>query len=314
MSNINPSSAYRELGRQLLQIRQAAGLTTRQLADKADVTKTQISRMENGLRISSTPDVILYVMNCGLTMIEAKPLVELCRIAERKVGYYISDARIGGSLQSLIFHETAAEHLVAFEPLVVPGLLQTPNYARAQVADLSKERMMGAVRTRMERQRILSLRNPGRFNFYIHEQALRLPVASHAVMAEQLLHLVLTTASENVTVRVVPSAAGARSVFGGPFKLLEFQEYRPLVYLDQRGGGLFIEDTDYVRDYHNEIPRLADVALDEDQSRSFMADLADEYDQRSEGNIPDALTREQLQRRKEVWPCGGELAKESLQP
>jgi transcriptional regulator with XRE-family HTH domain len=298
MSNINPSSAYRELGRQLLQIRQAAGLTTRQLADKADVTKTQISRMENGLRISSTPDVILYVMNCGLTVIEAKPLVELCRIAERKAGYYISDARIGGSLQSLIFHETAAKQSVIYEPLVVHGLLQTPSYARARIMavepDICEERTVAATRTREERQRILTLRNPARFTFYIHEQALRLPVGTDEIMAEQLLHIVLTAALDNVTVRIVPSAAGERSVFGGAFHLMEFEEYRPMVYLDSHTGGLIIEDRDHVRGYHELLPMLADIAMNEGQSREFAAELADAYDRGSQGGVAGVLAQEQL--------------------
>jgi transcriptional regulator with XRE-family HTH domain len=298
MSDINPSSAYRELGRQLLQIREAAGLTTRQLADKADVTKTMISRMENGRRISSTPDVILYVMHCGLTLIEAKPLVELCRIAERKAGYYLSDPKIGGSLQSLIFLESSAKQSIIYEPLLLPGLLQTSNYTRARLIavepDITKEQQAGAIRTRVERQRILSLRNPARFTFYIHEQALRLRVGSDELMAEQLLHLVLTAALGNVSLRIVPSAAGARTVFGGPFRIMEFEEYRPMVYLDSCTGGLIIEDSDLVRSYYELMPMLSDVALDEGQSREFAADLADAYDRGSLGGVADILEKEQL--------------------
>jgi transcriptional regulator with XRE-family HTH domain len=302
MSNINPSSAYRELGRQLLQIREAAGLTTRQLADKADVTKTQISRMENGRRISSAPDVILYVMHCGLTLIEAKPLVELCRIAERKAGYYISDPKIGGSLQSLIFLESSAKNSIIYEPQVIPGLLQTPSYALAMVADvhsdIEEDRAAGVVRTRIERQRILYLRNAARFTFYIHEQALRLPVGTDETMHEQLLHIVLTAALDDVSVRIVPIEAGARSAFGGAFRLMEFNEYRPVVYLDNLGGGgLVLEDSNYLRSYYDKLPILTDIALDEGQSRECVAELADAYDRGSRQVVADVVEEEQLQRR-----------------
>ena len=92
--------------------------------------------------------------------------------------------------------------------------------------------MAAAVRTRMERRRILYRPNPARFTFYIHEQALRLRVGTDKIMHEQLLHLVLTTALDNLTLRIVPSAAGDDPRSAAPFRLMEFHEHRPIVYLD----------------------------------------------------------------------------------
>jgi hypothetical protein len=161
-------------------------------------------------------------------------------------------------------------------------------------SDITKERLAGAIRTRTERQRIVSLRNSARFTFYIHEQALRLSVGTDEIMAEQLLHLVLTAALDNVALRIVPSAARERSIFGGAFHLMEFEEYRPMVYLDSLTGGLIIEDRDHVRSYYELLPMLADIALDEGQSREFAADLADVYDRGSQGGVPDVLAQEQL--------------------
>jgi hypothetical protein len=175
--------------------------------------------MEHGRRPSTTTDVILFAVVCGLNMTEAKPLLELVRRAERKQGFYLSDERIGGSLQSLIFHESQAEHSIIYEPQVIHGLLQTPDYARSYITAVdsgdAEEMVAGVVRTRMERRQVLYLPNPARFTFYIPEQALRLRIGTDAVMYEQLLHLVLTAALDNVSVRIVPSAAGA---FGDAFR------------------------------------------------------------------------------------------------
>ncbi|MBP2326312.1 transcriptional regulator with XRE-family HTH domain [Kibdelosporangium banguiense] len=298
MSTADPTSAYRELGRLLLRIREDAGLTAAQLAHGLEWAPTMISRMENGRRMTTTTDVVQYVVKCGLTLREARPLVELCRIAERKQGYYLSDKRIGGSLQSLIFLESSASHSIIYEPQVVNGLLQTPRYTEALIAaidDLDEDWVASVVRTRRERQRILYLRNPARFTFYLHEQALRMPVGSEVTMHEQLLHFVLTAALENVTVRIVPIKAGARSVFGGAFRLMEFDEYRPVVYLDDLGGGgLILEDSDYVRHYYERMTMLADIALDEGQSRECVAELADAYDRGSQEVVADVLAQEQL--------------------
>lgn len=312
------SAAYRELGGMLRRARERAGLTGTELAHKLDWPLTTISRMEHGKRTTSTTDVILWTVMCGLTLPELQPLLELTRRAERKQGYYLSDERIGGSLQSLIFHESLAEHVIGYEPQVIPGLLQTPAYAQALITavdpDLSDDWVTGVVRTRMERRRILSLPKAARFSFYIHEHALRLQVGTDKTMAEQLLHLVLMAALGNITVRVVPSAARERSAFGGGFQLMEFPSHRPIVSVDNlRFGGLILEDHGYVHCYQKLVPMLADVALSEGQSRECAANLADVYDRGSQRSVTDVLEEEQLQRRIGNELRGSGVAQEQLQ-
>jgi hypothetical protein len=301
MGNRYASAAYRELGTMLRQVRERAGLTETALARKLGWPLTTVSRMENGWRTSTTTDVIQYVVMCGMKWRGAQPFVEFTRMAERKQGYYVSDQGIGGSLQSLIFHESSASHSIIYEPQVIHGLLQTPEYARALItavnSDFTEDWVAGVVRTRMERRRILHLQNPARFTFYIHENALRLRVGTNEVMHEQLLHIVLTAALDNVAVRILPSVAGERTAFGGAFHLMEFREHRPTVYLDYLGGGgLILDDSKYVRSYHEIVPMLADIALDEGQSRHLAAALADEYDRGSQRVVEDVLAQEQPQR------------------
>jgi hypothetical protein len=305
------SAAYRDLGRMLRRVRETTGMSEGGLARKMGWPLTKISRMENGRRTSSTTDVIQYVVMCGMTLREAEPLLELTRQAERKQGYYLSDERIGGSLQSLIFHESSAEHSIIYEPQVIHGLLQTPAYAHARIStinpDFAQETIVGSIRTRMERRQVLHLPNPARFTFYLHEHALRLQVGTKEVMHEQLLHLVLTAALDNVTVRILPSA----TAFGDAFHLMEFHEHRPIVYLDNLSlAGLVLEDPDYVRSFHKMLPMLADMALDEGESRKYAADLADAYDRGSEQRV---LAQEQLQQRRGNELRGGGVAEEQPQ-
>ncbi|MBM7774344.1 transcriptional regulator with XRE-family HTH domain [Actinokineospora baliensis] len=306
------SAAYRELGATLRRIREQAGITGNELAIRLGLPPTTISRMETGRRVSTTTDVIQYVMPCGMTFGAAQPLIEFTRLAERRQGYHLSDQSIGGSLQSLIFHESIAETSVIYEPQVVHGLLQTPEYARAMVtavnSDFTEDQVDGVVRTRMERSRVLALPEPARFTFFLHENALRLPVLPAEVMSEQLLHLVLVASSDNVSVRVVPSGFGGRSTFGGAFHLMEFRQYSPIAYLDNLGGGgLILDEPAYVQSYYELMIRLDDVALDEGQSRVFVADLADEYDRGSQPDGTDAMAQEQLQRGIGVELCRGRV-------
>jgi hypothetical protein len=301
------SAAYRELGGMLRRVRENAGLSAVELGRLVDWPLTKISRMEHGWRTVSTTDVILYVVVCGMTLPDAEPLLELTRRAERKQGFYLSDKRIGGSLQSLIFHETSAEHSIIYEPQVIHGLLQTADYARARITALNshivEELVAGGVRTRMERRQVLYRPNPGRFTFYIHEKALQRRFGTEEIMHEQLLHLVLTAALDNVVVRIVPSAAGA---FGDAFHLMEFEKHRPIVYLDNlRFGGLILEDPDYVNSYEELVPTLDEVALNEGQSREFAAEMAYAYDRGSHRGV---LAQEQLQQRRGNKLRGGGVA------
>jgi hypothetical protein len=285
------SACYRELGAHLTALRNAAGLSGDAIANRAEWSRSKVWRIENGWSDLSVCDVVHYVVLCGVTLPEAADILELARLAERKAGYWLNDKRVGNTLGALIFHESSASNLIAYAPQLVPGLLQTPAYANARITGepgLTAGEAAAGMRTRMQRQEILSWANPAQFTFFLHEQALRLQVGSPTVMQEQLLHIVFTTALHHVAVRIVPAAAGERSAFGGPFQLMEYAKHRPLVYLDHVGGGLFLEDSRYVESYHQLLPELTAVSLDEEESRSFVAALADEYDR---GSQPDAVQR-----------------------
>jgi transcriptional regulator with XRE-family HTH domain len=298
MGVIRGAACYREVGAELVARRTAAGLTGQQMADISGWTRTKVLRMEKGDARTSVTDLIHYLVQCKVTLPDMQPILNLARTAEHRLGYWLSDRRIGNSLSSLIYHESAARQSIGYDPILVPGLLQTEWYMRARIAaepGVPLAEVEANLRTRVERQRILQWRSPTRFTFFVHEQALRLCVGSPAVMHEQLLHLVLMSAVDHVTLRVIPSAAGERGIFGGPFRFLEHVKHEPLVYLDTVNGGLFLEDRRYVADYWQLLPDLDEVSLDEGESRSFAADLADEYDRGSQPDAADHLEEEQLQ-------------------
>jgi len=219
----NPTACYRELGAELVRIRKAARIPGEVVARRTGWSRTKVARIEHGLMDSTVTDVVHYIVVCGARLPDEAAVMELASLAERKQGYWLSDKLINNSLRSLIYHEAAANCSIDYEPLVVPGLLQTPKYSGETIASdsgITPEGVDAAVRTRMERQRILRGAVPRRFTFFVHEQALRLQVGGPAVMVEQLLHLVLVAALEHVEVRVVPSSAGARSVFGGAIQIV----------------------------------------------------------------------------------------------
>jgi len=295
MGQAKVTACYRELGAELKKRREAAGVTLRGVADYAEWHYTKVSRIESGHFRASVVDVIFYLGACGIYRAQARDVLALCREAERQQGYWRLSQNEDESLRSMVFHESTATRSVSYEPLLIPGLLQTPAYARARITQRANtpEEVEPLVRIRMERQAILHRRNPACFVYFVHEQALRLRVGSAEIMHEQLLNIVLMAALDHVTLRVVPADAGERSLFGGPFMLMEFRNHGPLVYLDSVRSGFFLEDREYVRDYQLLLPELSAVALDEGQSRKFAADLADAYDRGSQKRHADIYQLEE---------------------
>lgn len=295
MGRAKDTACYRLIGAELKKRREAAGITAREVGEYADWDRSKVSRIENGLYSTTAVDAIFYLGACGIYRGQAMDLMRLCREAERQLGYWLDWPHLDDTFSSLIFHESTAVRSVSYEPLLVPGLLQTRSYAQARIAyrATTPEEVEPLVVIRMERQLALYRRNAGRFTFFVHEQALRLPVGSPEIMHEQMLNLVFAAALDNVTVRVVPADAGERTLSGGPFRLMEFRNHKPLVYLENVCSGFFLEDREYVRDYQQLLPDLSAVALDEGQSRVFLADLADEYDRGSRKRHADIYQLEE---------------------
>ncbi|RZS45156.1 helix-turn-helix protein [Herbihabitans rhizosphaerae] len=283
MARRRADACYRELGAELRKRRHAAKLTERELGRQTGWSSTKISRIESGHIGLPTVDVFHYLGPCKVYRPQALEMLELCRIADRRLGYWLSPHGewVNNQLHSLIFHESTAAESVMYEPLLVPGLLQTPEYALAMNtgrSNRSHETISRYAQVRMRRQETLHRPTPARFDFYVHEQALRIPVGGSAVMHEQVLKLVLLSGLPHITIRVVPISAGEKSIFGGAFRLFGFERHDPLAYLDSHAHGVFLEGPELVRPYSELLPDIAAIALNAEDSRKFLAGLASEYD------------------------------------
>jgi hypothetical protein len=132
------------------------------------------------------------------------------------------------------------------------------------------------VAARLARQRLLSRDRPPRFTFFIQEVVLRLPVGGPAVMSDQLHHLLRMSVRPYLTLRVVPAALGAHAGIAGHFTLLEFADFKPVVYLESQTSCLFLEEPAEIAAYQHILATLAETALNEGESRELMATLATE--------------------------------------
>jgi hypothetical protein len=134
------------------------------------------------------------------------------------------------------------------ELVVIPGLLQTEEYARAVLSTqigASEEEISDAVAGRIARQRILDRDNPPELWSIIDEGILRRPVGSRQIMREQLKHLAEMARRSRILVRVIPLSAGAhQGLNGGAFVVADFEDAPTVAYQDTAISGQIIEDAD----------------------------------------------------------------------
>jgi hypothetical protein len=222
-------------------------------------------------------DIAAFLGVCRAKGPERDRLLALCREQDNPGWLQQHGSRLPKQLVTLIDHENKAIAISAFEVTVVPGLLQTGEYARAvisRIVNVPPDEVDDRVAARLARQSLFSRDRPARFIFYLHESALRLPVGGPAVMAEQLRHLQRMSTRSYLTLRVVPVALGAHAAMTGAFRLMEFAEFKPVAYLESETSSLFLEKLEEIQAYRRILEALADTALGEGQSRELIAALA----------------------------------------
>lgn len=279
MDDREPTIRSRELGEALRAAMDGAGLNAKQLADKLDWSPSRLSRLLSGKRGGTEMDVVGFLAVCGVNADERERLLALCKQAGTPGWLQQHGDRLPKQLRTLVDHEDKAVRIGDYQPVMVPGLLQTGDYARALIIETGNapdNEIEDRVAARLARQSLFSRRPPVHFTFFLHEFVLRLPVGGPAVMSEQLHHLLRMSVRPSIIVRIIPSAAGGHAGIAGQFKLMEFTSLRPVVYLDSETSSLFLEEPVEIAAYRRVLVGLADKALDEGQSRELIAALATE--------------------------------------
>ncbi|HEX5404456.1 MAG TPA: helix-turn-helix transcriptional regulator [Pseudonocardiaceae bacterium] len=269
--------------------REAANLLAYDLAHQLGWSASKVSRMENGARGVSEVDAAIYLTFCGVRKEELEELLDLARWDENETWLQEHGERLPDELRTLVYHETTATTMAYYQPLNVPGLLQTTDYARAlfEFAQVvPPARIPAALQVRAERQSVLRKPDSPQCLFYLHETALRSQVGNAQIMHEQLLQLVFLTARPEIDIRVVPASAGPHGAWGGPFMLMGYETHGPVIYVECLTTSLFLEKPRDLAAYKDVLSQLDLVALDTGQSCEWLANLASDFDKPKAG--PDA--------------------------
>jgi transcriptional regulator with XRE-family HTH domain len=272
------------LGQELRRLRELKGMTAEEVAERLLVSQSKISRLENGRRSISQRDVRDL---CGVYEVEDQRVVDsLMQMAKdsRQQGWWHAFGDVPYSVY--IGLETDAASLRVYDPQVVPGLLQTRPYAEALIAGALPETTPAdidkRVQVRLRRQeRISAPESPLRLWTVLDESALRRVVGNRSLMREQLEHLVEQSQLPHVTVQVIPFEMGAHPGLNGQYAILEFPDASDssVVYIEGVTSDLYLEKPADVQKYSVMYEHLRAQALNVEQSRQLIADIAKDYAQ-----------------------------------
>ncbi|MFI9122786.1 helix-turn-helix transcriptional regulator [Streptomyces bikiniensis] len=242
--------------------RRRANLTQQDLADATGYSYEQVASIEQGRR----PAKVAFTKAAERVLGAGGVLRELQEEVDR--------AKLPKFFQDFALIETEAVSRFAYDPLVVPGLLQTPEYAKALLQShcppLDDEIVEQRLEGRLERQRLLTRRPVIEFSFVIGEAVLRCPVGGAEVLDAQLRHLLRCVELRNVSVQVMPTSQGSHAGLHGPMVLLETTSHRQVAYFESHGEGVVITDPGKVSMFGLRYGKLRTQALSGTESVRFI--------------------------------------------
>ncbi|PRY37321.1 helix-turn-helix domain-containing protein [Umezawaea tangerina] len=279
----------RELGQELHLARKRANLKATTVAEELGWSAGKLSKLENGWRTTTSWD---YGTLLGKLGADQRTRERVQRIAsEQDVGQFVRAHadRLSDNLLCLTIHERAARTMHKYEPMVIPGLLQTEAYARAVMLaheGLSEEELELLVAARMDRQSVLTGQHSPDTTFYIHEVALQVVVGGPRVMHDQMMRLAFMCGWSRLRPRVIPMAAGGHWVLGHAYNLMTFEKHtKPVAYAENDVSTVFAEEEVAIKRFESKSRQLAALALDAEQSLAMFSRWADIYDRRADSAV-----------------------------
>ncbi|WP_422739844.1 helix-turn-helix domain-containing protein [Micromonospora sp. WMMD729] len=271
------------LGAQLRRLRESSGVTREGAGWEIRSSESKISRMELGRVGFKERDVSDLLTLYGVTDAgEREALLKLARDANSPGWWHRYGDVLPSWFQSYLGLEAAAALIRSYEVQFVPGLLQTPEYARAVVllghggagvAEIDRR-----VDLRMQRQQLLRRDKPPLLWAVVDEAALRRPIGGPEVMRGQLIALIEATKSPTVRLQVIPFAAGGHAAAGGAFTILRFgdQELPDIVYIEQLTSALYLDKRDDLDYYAVAMERLCVEAEPPERTPEILGRLLEE--------------------------------------
>ncbi|MCC9307595.1 helix-turn-helix transcriptional regulator [Kitasatospora sp. RB6PN24] len=267
-TNAENPATWRYCGNQVKLWRERSGVSREQLAAEANYDLETVKSMEQGRRRPS-----VRLLQAAETLCDARGLL-LAAVD------YLQPERIPRRTREYFALEHDAISVHTYEPLLIPGLLQTPEYARALMDShcppVSDELVDERVAARLKRQEKLTRTPPALLGFILYAPALQTLVGGPTTMKKQLHHLLEVGELRNVSIQVLPAGRGAYFALTGAFNLLETPDHRRYGYAEGQESGNLYSDAEKVSNLSQRHGVIRMQALSTEESARFISAMADE--------------------------------------
>jgi transcriptional regulator with XRE-family HTH domain len=280
-----PAVRRRKLGAELRTLRVQARLTSGEAAARVGWHQSKVSRIETGASGVKPPDVRSLLDAYGVDDPQLRRVLLILAGAEDVLGHdhwwHAYRGVLPPTYRDFISLESQASRMRTLETLVVPGLLQTPEYARAVTGAATEEtdedKLDTLVKVRLARQDVLTSDRPLELTAVLDEAVLRREVGGPEVMSRQLRRLAEAARLPQVHLQVLPFRAGAHIGVTGPFVIFSFSSTSDLdvVVLDHLTSSLHLERKEDLQAYSEAFSTLQVHALTPEESLDYIAAIAD---------------------------------------
>ncbi|MFD9891541.1 helix-turn-helix domain-containing protein [Amycolatopsis sp. NPDC059027] len=282
----DPELLKTQLGIELRRLREEAGYTALEASRAINAQTPKLSKLENGNQTADPEDIRKLAEFYRATPEQRDYLVTLAEAQPKRRRRRKSAERdaVPDWFRRFLALEWDATEIRNYQSEGVPGLLQTEDYARSNILAWEPEAdariVEKQVATRLERQ--MALRRNGRpslrLDVVLSEAVLRRIQGSKTIMYGQLKQLITASKRPNITVRVLPFDVPDRITMPSAFALFRLQEQNfSTVYLEDLFGATYLKEPDEFTRYSIVFRRLRDSALDPENSRKFIAKVAESY-------------------------------------
>jgi transcriptional regulator with XRE-family HTH domain len=273
----DPTVQRRRLRMELRRARDSANLKQADVAKAMDWSPSKLIRIENGQVGISTNDLKALLGHYGVKeKRRVDSLLELSRASRGQSWYDPYNDMLTAGFREYLAYETAATTIRQYEPLLVTGLLQTEEYARAilhafGVGEEGEEKLWAV---RQHRQELHDRDDPPELLIILDEAAIRRWVGGPGVMRKQLERLKEAAGQRHVTIQILPFTLGPHPGLAGPFIVLQFDDpfLDDIVFLESAGDATIRDDTEVTARYLDRFADLEDLALTPEQSLVLIDD------------------------------------------
>lgn len=276
-----PTVRAQRLGSELRRLREEACVDTGTAVERLGGGRSKLSKIETGKQPVTKAELEVLLNLYGVVDSKVITALDALRATRRRPGWWDQyGALVGPQLRERLTIERDAVKIFCYQPLLIPGLLQTPEYARTVnlgvERDASEEQIESLTQMRMARQEILRRESPPQYVCILDEAVLRRTVGGAAVMGAQLKHLLGMISPPQVSVQVVPFNQGWHAGLDGPFTVYAYPDPMNLdvVALEYLDGALYLEENRAVDRYRLAFDELRAAALSSRQSIEMISRIA----------------------------------------